>query len=326
MASEVEAFLENGDLNSENFFVDEDVAAVENGINLSVGGIFTFTITLTSPFDVVVKAVGKSKALKKFNAKMADTPGKNITERLQQATKTYLAISDELDEENSMEGEDEEDPYGNGGGGDAMDQLSAQTMNEAAAEARRKEIEMNAAFEKIKQQFDVEGMNKATIDRILADYNKILQRGKSDGWKAQPNGRDLSTWNITLFDFEKKTALKEDMDKMASQRNCKPEIDMVMKFPKDYPFNPPFIRVIRPRFAFRTGHVTMGGSICTELLTEEGWRPIFDVESIIEMINAQIRAPESKGRIDLDNKADYSESEAIEAFHRMVAYHKQNGW
>lgn len=42
-----------------------------------------------------------------------------------------------------------------------------------------------------------------------------------------------------------------------------------MIFPPNFPFAPPFIRVIRPRFMFRTGHVTIGGSICTEMLTNK---------------------------------------------------------
>ena len=29
-----------------------------------------------------------------------------------------------------------------------------------------------------------------------------------------------------------------------------------MNFPSDYPFAPPFIRVVEPRFAFHSGHVT----------------------------------------------------------------------
>lgn len=32
-----------------------------------------------------------------------------------------------------------------------------------------------------------------------------------------------------------------------------PVIELEMKFPKDYPMNPPFVRVIRPRFQFLTG-------------------------------------------------------------------------
>jgi len=77
-----------------------------------------------------------------------------------------------------------------------------------------------------------------------------------------------------------------------------------MKFPKDYPMNPPFVRVIRPRFKFltgsysnmlvlsilytlacayknlsaSTGHITIGGSICMQMLTRSGWSPSNDIE------------------------------------------------
>ena len=39
----------------------------------------------------------------------------------------------------------------------------------------------------------------------------------------------------------------------------------------NYPFAPPFARVILPRFKFKSGHVTTGGSICMQLLTTSGW-------------------------------------------------------
>ena len=32
-----------------------------------------------------------------------------------------------------------------------------------------------------------------------------------------------------------------------------PVIEMEMKFPKDYPMSPPFVRIVRPRFQFLTG-------------------------------------------------------------------------
>jgi ubiquitin-conjugating enzyme E2 Q len=44
-----------------------------------------------------------------------------------------------------------------------------------------------------------------------------------------------------------------------------------MTFPENYPFAPPFVRVIKPIFKFRSGHVTTGGSICMQLLTSSGW-------------------------------------------------------
>ena len=70
-----------------------------------------------------------------------------------------------------------------------------------------------------------------------------------------------------------------------------------LSFPFDYPNNPPFVRVIRPRFAFRTGHVTVGGSICMEVLTSSGWLPSNDVESVI----VQIRAEMNGGGAKLDH-------------------------
>jgi hypothetical protein len=45
------------------------------------------------------------------------------------------------------------------------------------------------------------------------------------------------------------------------------------------PFSPPFIRVVEPRFAFHTGHVTIGGSICMELLTRRSF--LCDLPSLL---------------------------------------------
>jgi len=94
-----------------------------------------------------------------------------------------------------------------------------------------------------------------------------------------------------------------------------------MTFPKTYPMNPPFIRVINPRFVYRTGHVTVGGSISTEMLTNSGWSPANSVESVLVSIRTNLIT--GGARIDLVNKTDYSESEAKVAFDRMVAQH---GW
>jgi len=41
---------------------------------------------------------------------------------------------------------------------------------------------------------------------------------------------------------------------------------------------PPFVRIIRPRFRFLTGHITVGGSICLQVLTVSGWSPSNDIE------------------------------------------------
>ena len=72
--------------------------------------------------------------------------------------------------------------------------------------------------------------------------------------------------------------------------------------------------------------MTVGGSICTELLVDEGWKPINDIESILTTIHMAITDKESGGRIDFSNTSDFSEAEALEAFHRVAAHHKSVGW
>lgn len=94
-----------------------------------------------------------------------------------------------------------------------------------------------------------------------------------------------------------------------------------MIFSDSYPHDPPFVRVVFPRFAFRTGHVTVGGSICIESLTPTGWSSARSLESyfveVISLINA------GNARLDLNNMQPYTLHEAKDAFNRVARDH---GW
>lgn len=99
-------------------------------------------------------------------------------------------------------------------------------------------------------------------------------------------------WEVNFFNFDKTEPISQDMGHMhvvvifhIEFLFLKKNITMLIAFPPSYPFNPPFCRILRPSkiarglfltfvgFAFRTGHVTVGGSICMELLTNKGWSP-----------------------------------------------------
>jgi len=123
-------------------------------------------------------------------------------------------------------------------------------------------------------------------------------------------------WELKLFNFDKSDPLGQDMQKTKTKN-----IIIHISFPKSYPFSPPYIRVIKPRFVYRTGHVTIGGSICMEILTNKGWSPANTIEAIIVSIRAQLIA--GGARLDIHNRLDYSEQEAKDAFDRMVRDH---GW
>ena len=62
--------------------------------------------------------------------------------------------------------------------------------------------------------------------------------------EVEPIDDNLYKWEARLFGFE--GDLAKDMKK-----HSKKFVKMELTFPKDYPFAPPFIRVVEPRFKFR---------------------------------------------------------------------------
>jgi len=180
-----------------------------------------------------------------------------------------------------------------------------------------------------KSPVDLEFANKKFLEigspsatmRLISDL-KSLKRSESNdslGFVAKPkvepgkNLENLYHWEVKLSGF---TGEIGDDIKQYGQGH----VELEMRFSKDYPFQPPFVRVVQPRFRFMTGHVTAGGSICMELLTNTGWRSTNDIESIL----IQIRAEMQEGGARLDGSSgSYSEGEAWDAFYRAA---KAHGW
>lgn len=99
-------------------------------------------------------------------------------------------------------------------------------------------------------------------------------------------------------------------------------IKLQISIPKRYPFEPPFVRVVYPRFKFRTGHITLGGSICMEVLSNKGWMPAMNIHNLLLQIKLLI----INGDAQLDDtnwNKEYTLSEAKTAFKRMSITH---GW
>jgi len=187
---------------------------------------------------------------------------------------------------------------------------------------KQKEEKPDSSALKADKFFTGDG-SKAATERLIKDLNQIMKgEGEKFGYSAEPVEDNLYLWEVHLFGFEKGTGLEKDLKEWSKKNSSKQDfVKLSVKFPKDYPFTPPFVRVISPRFKFHTGHVTVGGSICMELLTTSGWRPINDIESILVQIRAEM--VEGGARLDFANTAEYSEYEAQEAFTRVA---QQHGW
>ena len=80
--------------------------------------------------------------------------------------------------------------------------------------------------------------------------------------------------------------------------------------------------------AFRTGHVTIGGSICIELLTNASWNPLYRLEGVMTHVLSTIYGEpgDPPARLDERNRSDYSTGEAMDAFPRLLATHGWSHW
>ena len=163
------------------------------------------------------------------------------------------------------------------------------------------------------------------------------------------NGQHAARFSVTGFDGGSDAGrnLNNDLAQLSQ-----PGIRMEITFPSDYPSRPFFLRCVSPRFCWYTGHITSGGAICIESLTERGWRPDISVETVLgtvfeNMLNVKVRSilttdtEPPKGplarsgplRVDLEAgfhacgaHVEYGVAEAHEAFAHCKAHHDHHGW
>lgn len=118
--------------------------------------------------------------------------------------------------------------------------------------------------------------------RLASDLYKIMMADTQEaGFSLEPCDEDaMDKWCIKLFGFDEDSNLAKDLLVCGMDH-----VELEMSFPEQYPFEPPFVRVVKPRFKRQTGFV-MSGALCMELLTKDGWNPINDIESVIVSIRS----------------------------------------
>src|SRR5206468_3647065 len=98
---------------------------------------------------------------------------------------------------------------------------------------------------------------------------------------------------LEFHSFDSSLPLAQDMKRVSIT-----SIVLEVRFPGDFPISPPFVRVVRPRFlpflSGGGGHVTAGGAVCMELLTNSGWSPVMSMESILLQVRLAMCSWEPK--------------------------------
>ncbi|XP_025076516.1 ubiquitin-conjugating enzyme E2 Q1-like isoform X1 [Pomacea canaliculata] len=166
--------------------------------------------------------------------------------------------------------------------------------------------------------FSCSKASQMAVQRLTRDLRNILQQGDRYGFTAGPKGNNLFKWHVELHGIPEDTKLGRDLTVYAARYKTNPAIVLEMQFPEDYPYSPPFLRVITPRFRFLTG-----GSICMEMLTKSGWRPTNDIESILVQVRCEILSDPNASLDMTQANRPYTERDAREAFDRMVVRY---GW
>jgi ubiquitin-conjugating enzyme E2 Q len=187
--------------------------------------------------------------------------------------------------------------------------------------------------------------------RLQQDFKLLLKVQDTEplhelGWYIDPNLiSNMYQWIVELHSFDQTLPLAKDM----KQKGIK-SIVMELRFGKDYPMSPPFVRVIRPRFlgfqAGGGGHVTIGGALCMEvyaplpllcrpsllssnansskLLTNSGWSAVSSIESVLLQVRMAMSSLDPKpARLEYGAVRDYGVGEAVEAYIRACNTH---GW
>lgn len=124
----------------------------------------------------------------------------------------------------------------------------------------------------------------------------------------------LNRWNVFLSNFNKDTIISSELQKYKYE-----EVVMELSLSEHYPFTPPFVRIISPRFKGYTGFITTGGSLCVDILTINGWVPSFNIISLMNQLKVFIR-----GGIIHPTKhmIPYTLKEAQNHYNRTTKIHK----
>lgn len=105
---------------------------------------------------------------------------------------------------------------------------------------------------------------------------------------------NLYEWYVRLHVIDPDSKLAKDMAEMNI-----PYILLHLVFPDNFPFAPPFMRVVEPRI--EKGFVMEGGAICMELLTPRGWASAYTVEAVLMQFAASL--VKGQGRIVKTSKS-----------------------
>ncbi|KAF4525267.1 hypothetical protein B566_EDAN014667 [Ephemera danica] len=180
---------------------------------------------------------------------------------------------------------------------------------------------------------EVEVPSKSKGDEMdtehLATLERLRQNQRQDYLKGSVSGSVQATDRLMkeLRDIYRSDSFKKvDPDSplhndlvLLKEKEGKDSILLNMLFKESYPFEPPFVRVVHPMIS--GGYVLVGGAICMELLTKQGWSSAYTVEAVIMQIAATLVKGKARiqfGATKVCSQGQYSLARAQQSFKSLV--------
>lgn len=117
--------------------------------------------------------------------------------------------------------------------------------------------------------------------RLMKEFHDVSRKNDFKIFSAELVRDNLYDWNVKLHTIDGDSLLHRDMVETGAKY-----ILLNITFPENFPFAPPFLRVLAPRI--EGGFVLDGGAICMELLTPKGWSSAYTVEAVILQFSAAV--------------------------------------
>lgn len=140
---------------------------------------------------------------------------------------------------------------------------------------------------------------------------------RRDGFTANPITDNLYKWVVLLyFDNDNSSTIATDLARLPGHE----AIELEFRFPSEYPYEPPMVRVVAPHVV--GGHVAPHGGICMELLTTSGWAPVNSIDVVCIQIRTML--VQGNARIDvqkLHRVANYTFEGALKDLRNIVRMH-----
>lgn len=168
------------------------------------------------------------------------------------------------------------------------------------------------------KQIEMEVKNISVIrqKRIMREYS-LVTKGDPNylGFRVKlKDDSNINIWYLEMFRVDNEK-LQKQMSKLGIE--C---IQMEIIFKDNYPFEPPFIRIISPHFIERKGHITTGGSFCVDILTTQKWSSANSIETLMTALKLIMLTGDAEIDETKKNKI-YNLDEAVDAFNRALKAH-----